>query len=202
MKTISLALLALCCCSAFAQDKPRVYVTDKPMDRASLIAMRNGNHGAAVANVQRGDDPRTVEIQAVLIKACPKVTVTNNPETADFTLMFRRQENKRSSMFAFGGLAGLALSAGSKVDGASLFAANGDLVAATQQRSVEKSITEVCKAIPMTVQHVEQTTTTTTTTKTTTEPPVATPADQAAQAQQYADCLKVAVNNPSITCKQ
>jgi|SRR5208282_3702505 len=28
------------------------------------------------------------------------------------------------------------------------------------------------------------------------------PADAAARAQQYADCLKVAVNNPSIVCKQ
>ena len=35
-----------------------------------------------------------------------------------------------------------------------------------------------------------------------TEPPTPTPADQAKQAQQYADCLKVAVDNPSIVCKQ
>jgi hypothetical protein len=29
-----------------------------------------------------------------------------------------------------------------------------------------------------------------------------TPADQAKQAQQYADCLKLAVDNPNIVCKQ
>jgi hypothetical protein len=32
--------------------------------------------------------------------------------------------------------------------------------------------------------------------------PEPTPADQAQAAQQYADCLKMAVNNPSIVCKQ
>jgi hypothetical protein len=33
-------------------------------------------------------------------------------------------------------------------------------------------------------------------------PTAQTPEEQAKQAQQYADCLKVAVNNPSIVCKQ
>jgi hypothetical protein len=35
-----------------------------------------------------------------------------------------------------------------------------------------------------------------------TPPPAANPADQAKQAQQYADCLKAAVDNKSIVCKQ
>jgi hypothetical protein len=73
---------------------------------------------------------------------------------ADFTLLFRREGGKRSAMFAFGGLAGLALSAASKVDGASLFAANGDLVTATKQRTVENAIREICASIPETVTHV------------------------------------------------
>jgi hypothetical protein len=34
-----------------------------------------------------------------------------------------------------------------------------------------------------------------------TGPPTLTPADQAKKAQQYADCLKAAVDNPSIVCK-
>ena len=33
-------------------------------------------------------------------------------------------------------------------------------------------------------------------------PPAATPADKAKWAQQYADCLKAAADNPSIVCKQ
>ncbi len=34
------------------------------------------------------------------------------------------------------------------------------------------------------------------------EPAQPSPEDQAKQAQQYADCMKVAVNNPTIVCKQ
>jgi hypothetical protein len=134
-----------------AQDKPRVFVTDGPL-----------NGDAASGNVENGPNARVVEIQADLIKVCPKVTVTNRPDTADFTLLFRRDESKRSSMTAFGGafagafggLAGLALSAGSKVNGASLISANGDLVTATKQRTVEKAILELCASIPATVAHV------------------------------------------------
>jgi hypothetical protein len=128
-----------------------VYVTDKPMDQASLLATRN----AAVANIQRGDDPRTTEIQADIVKVCPHVTVTSQIERADFVLVFRRENGKRSAMFAFGGLSGLALSALAKVDGASLFDANGDTVTATKQRTVEKSVREICGSIPQTVAHQE-----------------------------------------------
>jgi hypothetical protein len=137
----------------FAQDRPRVYVTDKQMDQASLLATRN----AAVASIQRGDDPRTTEIQADIVKVCPQVTVTSRIERADFVLVFRRENGKRSAMFAFGGLAGLALSAHAKVDGASLFDVNGDMVTATKQRTVEKSVREICGSIPMTVTHQAQT---------------------------------------------
>lgn len=112
-------------------------------------------HGrAASAHVENGPNARVVEIQADLVKVCPKVTVTNRSDMADFTLLFRREGGKRSAMFAFGGLAGLALSAASKVDGASLFAANGDLVTATKQRTVENAIRELCNSIPATVVHV------------------------------------------------
>jgi hypothetical protein len=68
-------------------------------------------------------------------------------------LVFRRENGKRSAMFAFGGLSGLALSALAKVDGASLFDANGDMVTATKQRTVEKSVREICGSIPQTVTH-------------------------------------------------
>jgi hypothetical protein len=131
------------------QDKPRVFVTDEPLHEGNAIV-----HGrAASAHVESGPNARVVEIQADLVKVCPKVTVTNRADMADFTLLFRREGGKRSAMFAFGGLAGLALSAASKVDGASLFAANGDLVTATKQRTVENAIRELCSSIPTTVVH-------------------------------------------------
>jgi len=126
------------------QYKPKVFVTDEPMHEGSIIVRDR----AAAGHVESGPNPRVVEIQSDLVKVCPKVTVTNRRDLADFTLLFRRQGGTRSAMFAFGGLAGLALSAASKVDGASLFSSNGDLVTATKQRTVEKAIVEVCAAIP------------------------------------------------------
>lgn len=103
-----------------------------------------GSAGAAYGYSQKGADPRTVEVQANIYKKCPSVVVTNDPARADYVLLFRREGGKRSSMFAFGGLTGLALSANSKVDGASVFDTNGDMVFATRERTVEKAIKEVC----------------------------------------------------------
>jgi len=137
---------------AVGQDKPRIYVTDEPLHESNGVV----NGRAGVAHEEHGPNARVIEIQAHLTKICPKVTVTNRPDTADFTLLFRREGGKRSAMFAFGGLAGLALSAASKVDGASLFTASGDLVTATKQRTVENAIREICASIPATVVHIVQ----------------------------------------------
>ena len=137
---------------ADAQDKPRIFITDEPPHGRNAAT-----HGkAASGQVERGPSARVVEIQADLVKVCPHITVTNRQDLADFTLLFRRQGGKRTAMLVFGGLPGLALSAAAKVDGASLFAANGDLVAATKQRTVENAVREICTAIPMTVAHEAQ----------------------------------------------
>ena len=129
--------------------KIRIYVTDHPMFESNGVGMASGNrHGASAAevtHVQAGDDPRTVEIQADILKVCPAfVMASNNPDRADYVLVFRRRGGARSSMFAFGGLYGLAFSAVMKVDGASLFENNGDMVYATKQTTVEKSIADIC----------------------------------------------------------
>jgi hypothetical protein len=233
MKTALIAVLLMFASLGFAQDRPRVYVTDKPMDQASLLATRN----AAVANIQRGDDPRTTEIQADIVKICPHVTVTSQIERADFVLVFRRENGKRSAMFAFGGLSGLALSALAKVDGASLFDANGDMITATKQRTVEKSVREICGSIPQTVSHQVQAQIQSAPAPAPVqqvqpavapEPPVpaaaplvvVTPAvyhpaeaavvasvpetslgEAARHNKQHGACLKLAVDNPSITCQ-
>ncbi len=133
--------------------KIRVYVTDHPYFESTGIAKasgdRHGGSAAGVAHTQAGDDPRTVEVQADIIKVCPaNIIASNNPQRADYILIFRRRGGSRSSMFAFGGLTGLALSAGMKVDGASLFENNGDMVYATKQSTVEKSIKDICAHIP------------------------------------------------------
>jgi hypothetical protein len=47
-------------------------------------------------------------------------------------------------MFAMGGLTGLALSAGAKVNGASLFETTRDMIYATKKSSVEGTIKDIC----------------------------------------------------------
>jgi hypothetical protein len=133
--------------------KIRIYVTDHPIFESNGIAQASGNrHGAsagAATHTQAGDDPRTVEVQADIVKLCPaNIIASNNQDRADYILVFRRRGGERSSMFALGGLTGLALSAGAKVDGASLFQADGDMIYATKQNTVEKSIKDICDHIP------------------------------------------------------
>ncbi len=131
----------------------RMYVTDHPIDETigMMQASANRHYAAADSSTKHeaGDDPRTVEIQADVQKDCSAyIRVTNNPDHADYILVFRRQGGKRSTFFAMGGLTGLAISAASKVDGASLFENTGDMVYATKQTSVEKSIQDICVHIP------------------------------------------------------
>jgi len=132
--------------------KVRLYVTDDPMFESNGVFRAGGNRNGVVAagasHTQAGDDPRTVEIEADILKVCPTyVLASNNPDRADLVLVFRRRGGARTSMFAFGGLTGLALSAGQKVDGASLFQPDGDMVYATKKNTVEKAIRDVCAHI-------------------------------------------------------
>jgi hypothetical protein len=133
--------------------KIRIYVTDHPIFESNGIAQASGNrHGGsagAATHTQAGDDPRTVEVQADIVKLCPaNIVASNNQDRSDYVLVFRRRGGERSSMFALGGLTGLALSAGAKVDGASLFQTDGDMIYATKQNTVEKSIKDICNHIP------------------------------------------------------
>lgn len=133
--------------------KMRIYVTDHPIFESNEIARAGGNRngwGAAESShTQAGDDPRTVEVEADIQKVCSSnVIASNNPDRADYVLIFRRRGGERDSFFAFGGLTALALSAVAKVDGASLFQNDGDMVYATKQNTVEKAIRDVCMHLP------------------------------------------------------
>lgn len=125
--------------------KIRIFVTDHPI--SEFNSMSKGF--SSTSHSQTGDDPRTVEIQADIIKTCPAfVMASNNPDRADYILVFRRRGGERSSMFAFGGLSGLALSAAAKINGGSLFEPNGDMVFASKENTVEKTIKEIYSHIP------------------------------------------------------
>lgn len=134
--------------SAYTQDPARVYVTDDPIFEHTGIT-----RDSSATHTQKGADPRTMEIQADIVQSCPGVIVTNNPQAANYVLTLRRKGGQRGSMFAFGGLTGLALSAGMKVDGASLFDRNGDMVCAVKERSVEGAVKKLCPYIIRPVRH-------------------------------------------------
>jgi len=135
--------------------KVRMYVTDHPIFESNGIAKasgdRHGGSAAAVSHTQAGDDPRVVEVEADILKVCPTyIVASNNADRSDLVLVFRRRGGSRSAMFAFGGLAGLALAGTMKVDGASLFQADGDMIYATKQNTLEKAVRDVCAHIPPT----------------------------------------------------
>jgi hypothetical protein len=166
------AVVTLSVLAAAQDSKVRLFVTDEPVDFSSLIAVSHRSdsssaaavsgpygsaaaassssegHAAAYGKSEKGANARTVEIQADLMKTCPNVTVTNDVRRANYVLLFRRANGHRESMFAFGGLSGLALSSMMKVDGASLFESTGDMVYATKNRTVEGTIKEVCQHVP------------------------------------------------------
>jgi len=121
--------------------KIRVFVTDRPVSEPSAAD--------SAPHKKTEDEKRIVEVQADMLKVCPAYVIASNiPDRADYVLVFRRHGASRTSAFMFGGLAGLALSAAAKVDGASLFNANGDMVYATKQNSVEKAVKDICDHIP------------------------------------------------------
>jgi hypothetical protein len=151
--------------------KIRVYVTDRPITEvisiiqggsygtASASGYAQGNRAAYSASAQQssyvggstednrgGADPRTLEVSSDILEKChvPNLVVTNDPDMADYIMDFRRQGGTRSEFFALGGLTGLAISSGIKVDFAALYAVNGDLIFASKSRTVGGAVNEVC----------------------------------------------------------
>jgi len=134
--------------------KIRVYVTDHPLIEPNELEQAEAYGRAAprpsVAPLgQPEDDQKTVLVQADLERACPaNVIAADNPDKADFVLVFQRRDGETGSFFAISNLKSLALSAGAKVDGASLFQPDGDLVYSTRQLTFEKAIRDLCAHIP------------------------------------------------------
>lgn len=133
--------------------KLRVYVTDHPVQQANELGTIAGEQSAAAvaeaAHAPTTDASGAVEVVNDLQKECPEnVIPSDNPDRADFVLVFERHGVDHNSLLALHGLTNLALSAGAKVDGATLFQNDGDLVYSTKQISVQKAIRDLCGHIP------------------------------------------------------
>ena len=140
--------------------KVRLYVTDDPLFETT--AFHHSSSGAYANAYNAGGasqsggfeqnpngkaDPRTVELQADLMKSCPQFTITSNFQNADYVLWFRRNDHHRTKMLLLLGVTGALISAAQKVDGASVFTANGDMVYATRESTVGSTVKDVCKHI-------------------------------------------------------
>src|ERR1017187_2340706 len=151
--------------------KIRLYVTDRPITEvisliqgesygtANASGYAQGNRAGYSASAQQasyvggstkdnrgGADPRTLEVSSDILEKChvPNLVVTNDPDMADYIMDFRRQGGTRSEFFALGGLTGLAIASGIKVDHAALYAINGDLIFASKARTVGGAVSEAC----------------------------------------------------------
>jgi hypothetical protein len=142
-------------------NKVRLFITDDPLfetyafghSSAGYYANAYNAGGAAhsadfAANPNGKADPRTVELQADMQKSCPQFTVTSNIQNADYILWFRRNDQHRTKMLLLLGATGGLISAVQKVNGASLFAANGDMVYATRESTVGSTVKDMCKHVP------------------------------------------------------
>jgi hypothetical protein len=136
---------------------PSFQLPDSMLNRLVRLALLGRYHYSAsasggsatggISNDQKGAaDHRTIEVSDDIVKDChnSNLVITQNPSAAKYILDFRRQGGRRSTMFALGGLGGLALSAAMKVDGAGLYLQNGDMVKSAKARSVDGVIKELC----------------------------------------------------------
>ena len=93
---IFLVLVTALSFSAFAQDKPRVFITDSDSWEASGGFAGGGVNGigARSGGMSGGARPQTAEIMKTFGQRCPEVTVTINKERADYIVILQHEGGK------------------------------------------------------------------------------------------------------------
>jgi ABC-type phosphate transport system substrate-binding protein len=130
---ISLLFLALSI-AAFAQDRPRVFVTDSDSWEASGGfggGTVNGTGGVAGGG-SGGARPQTAEIMKTFGEKCPNVTVTINRERADFIVILEHEGGKEWFR---------------KDNKLALFDKNGDMIHSGSVRTLGNAVKEACSQI-------------------------------------------------------
>jgi hypothetical protein len=97
----TLLICALGMCSvAFAQNKPRVFVSGKGTENVSTNASAGGNHwfrsGRADSTIGAHDE--SMEVTKDLQKNCSGVIITINQAAADYTLMLDRESKQNRGL--------------------------------------------------------------------------------------------------------
>jgi hypothetical protein len=216
--------------TAAAQDKPRVYVSGKGTQNVATNASSGGNRwfrtGHSESNVDAHDE--SMEVNKDLQKDCSGITVTLNESAADYTVMLDRESKQKrgllrtNSQIQVANRAGdlLGSSATRTVNGAAKDACSLILADWAQHgRSVPTPVSEekhaptvptqaTAVSIPIALVPAVQETTAQAPASiqrgaviSGTMPENQNPADAAKRTKQHQACLKLAANNPSVTCQ-
>ncbi|MFZ3212213.1 MAG: PEGA domain-containing protein [Terriglobales bacterium] len=96
MTKLLLAVVAVCCLFAFAEDKPgdkpRVFITDSQSWEISGHA--GGSGGAYGGETHGGARPQTAEIIKTFGQRCPQVTINNIQTKADYIVLLDHEGGK------------------------------------------------------------------------------------------------------------
>jgi len=92
MRMLPWAVLLLCSALAFADDKPRVFITDSQSWEVSGHA--GGSGGAFGAETHGGARPQTAEIIKTFGERCPQVTVNNIQSKAGYIVLLDHEGGK------------------------------------------------------------------------------------------------------------
>jgi|CZKY01.1.fsa_nt_gi hypothetical protein len=128
---------------------------------------------------------QTIEMSKDFQKQCPEVKITIRQDLADYTLVLNHIEH---GLFV-------------RDNQIEVADRDGSLLTTRERGSIKNNTRFACDLILKDFAKTHSVPVTQPVDQTQTQPPVASPVDQAKQAQQYADCLKVAVDNPTIVCK-
>jgi hypothetical protein len=133
MKIILFVMLTMIGVPGFAQEKPRIFVTDSPSwSAAGGFGVANGTGAGAMA---AGSSPQTVEVIDDFAKQCPNVTVTSDKSNADFVVLFDRDAAAKAKTVL------------ARADKIAVFKKNGDLIYSGKTRSVMNGVKDACAAL-------------------------------------------------------
>lgn len=131
MKTIT--LLTVLCLAALAQEekaKPRIFITDsQSWEMSGGFAATTT---AAAGRISGGAKPQTAEIIKTFGEKCQGVTVTMNPDKANYVVMLEREGDKTVY---------------EKDNKYAVFNADGDAIKSGSTRTLGNAVKDACGAV-------------------------------------------------------
>lgn len=126
---ITIATL-ICALGAFAQEKPRIYISDSnSWEMGGGFGTVDGTGGGGAGG---GARPQTVEIIKTFSQRCPGVIITNNKSKADYIVLLDHEGGKNS------------IQRDNKI---AVFRKDGDMVFTNSTRSLGNAVKDACQVI-------------------------------------------------------